>query len=295
MLNHNFKVFLAMVLASTIGDFCFSQPFERSLFSVPQKARSFMIHKNPYISADGLMFSPDERKEFQLLFEKGVYAKGRYYFNCFSAIINSNEYSRPVPHFMGGVTLEGTLYPLYVLVAYNPFSKVLYLSDDEYDDYGNGLVISNVPPGLMHFHNLDRKYPAWMEKDVSLVKKSLNGLQLEVSFSTFHPDGHYSTPFYYLAPYMFYTFGTNVCLKSDTLTPCGKDFRFVGPPSFLTESDKLLDGTWKTKHDVEIGIGPVTLKVDSKNYLTESFFIALTNAIVKAADAKRAFNSEKCQ
>ncbi len=289
------KLCVVSVTTFLLVMFCFGQTPERSCFATPQRVRSFMINKHPYISSDGLMFSSVEREKFQLLFGKGVFVTGRYSFNWYVVTINAHEYLRTVPHFDGAIMLEGMLYPLHVLASYNPFTQVLFISDDEYDDFGNGLVISNVPPTLMHFHKLDREYPAWMESDVSLVKQSLNGLQLEVSFSTFHPDGHNSTPFYYLAPYLFYTFGTNVCLKSDTLTPCGKDFRFVGPSSFLTESDKLLDGTWKTKHDLEIGIGATTLNVDNKNYLTDSFFIALTNAIVQTADAKRALTAGKCQ
>ncbi len=289
------KLCAVSVTTSLLAMFCFGQTPERSCFATPQRVRSFTIHKHPYISSDGLKFSPDENKEFRRLFEKGVFVTGRYSFNWYTVTINAHKYLRTVPHFNGAIMLEGMLFPLHVLASYDPFSRVLFISDDEYDDYGNGLVISNVPPALMHFHKLDSEYPAWMEADVSLVKQRLNGLELEVSFSTFHPDGHNSTPFYYLAPYLFYTFGTNVCLKSDTLTPCGKDFQFVGPSSFLTESDKLLDGTWKTKHDLKIGIGATTLNVDSKNYLTDSFFIALTNAIVQAADAKRALNSRKCQ
>ena len=282
-------------VAIALAGLCFGQTPERSRFSTPRKARSFTIHKHPYISSDGLKFSPAENKEFQRLFEKGVFARGRYSFNWHPIIVNSHMCTYGDPHFSGSVMLDGMLYPLHVLASYDPFSRVLFISDDEYDDFGNGLVISNVPPTLMHYHKLDKEYPAWMENDVSMVKNGLHGLQLEISVATFHPEAHLSTPFTYLAPYLSTAIGPNVILKSDTLVADGRGFRFVGPTGFLTESDKLLDGTWKTKHYLEIGIGATTLKVDNKNYQTDSFFIALTNAIVQAADAKRAHNAGKCQ
>lgn len=290
-----FRYFCAtFVMAIVLAGLCFGQMPERSRFSTPRKARSFTIHKHPYISSDGLKFSPAENKEFQRLFEKGVFARGRYSFNWHPIIVNSHMCTYGDPHFSGSVMLDGMLYPLHVLASYDPFSRVLFISDDEYDDFGNGLVISNVPPTLMHYHKLNNKYPAWMENDVAMVKRRLHGLQLEISVATFHPEAHLSTPFTYLAPYLSMTIGTNVILRSDTLVADGRGFRFVGPTGFLgflTESDKLLDGTWKTKDILEIGIGTVTLKANDKNYMTESFFNALTNAIIQAADAKRALNS----
>ena len=276
------KYYLALVslLCTTCSGL--ANASDRSHLAPPHTVRAFWIIKDNhlpqkgYSSPDLTALSPERLKEFQRLFNHAAFVRGRYSFNCFSAIINSHAWSRGTPFYHGGIWLSDMLHPLFVLVAYNPFTRILYLSDDEYDDYGNGLIISNVPSEMISYHLLDSRYPEWMNRDVTPIKEELNGLELDIGISTFHRDAPSGWPFHYLVPYLHATFGTNVILRSSTLAFEHNDFQFIGHVAPQHTQDY-------TRHDLEFAIGTNVFRVTENNYLKDSFFIALTNAITIGA------------
>ena len=254
---------------------CQARSDDRSSFVTRKKVLSLHIYKDIF-SKDSVKVT--ELDEFQKLYEQGRFCTGRYSFNWFTCIVNTRPFSCGLPYFSGLIKLSGKSSPIHILASYNPFTHVLYISDDEYDDYGNGLVISNLPPTMIHYSQLNKLYPKWMDYDINQVKRRLAGVQLDIEIVDYHENGIFGAPFRYLLPYLDTNFGTNVILRSDCIVFNGNHQVVVrdSPKSFMGcrpgEFDVIIDNK--------------LLSADEEVFLDEAFFNALTNTLIQVADKK---------
>lgn len=133
-------LFLLLMVLWLMGAASSHQKHQGSVFSHPNKITSFRIGKRRPLDAN-------EFAEFQALFNRGAFVKGFYSFIPTRSRSDSNS-----SEIRGEkAVMRANRKKVRVLVWYDPIDNVLYISDDDYDDYGNGLLISNVPPSLVRY------------------------------------------------------------------------------------------------------------------------------------------------
>ena len=142
MIKYYATLFLFLLLMGLwlMGAASSHQEHRESVFSHPNKISSFRIGKRRPLDAN-------ELAEFQALFNQGAFVKGLY--NFIPTRSHSGSNSSEIDGEMG--ELRANRKKVRILAWYNPIDNVLYISDDDYDDYGNGLLISNVPPSLVRY------------------------------------------------------------------------------------------------------------------------------------------------
>ena len=254
---------------------CQARPHHRSNLVTHPKVLFLHIYQNN-LSKDSVKVT--ELDEFQKLYDKGLFCKGRYSFNWFTCFVNARPFSCGLPYFSGSIKLSDKFSPIHILTSYDPFNQVLYISDDEYDDYGNGLVISNLPPTMIHYSQLNMLYPKWMDYDIKHVKRRLTEVQLDIEIVDYHQNGKFGAPFRYLLPYLHTNFGTNVILRSDCIV-------FNGNHQVVIR-DSPKSGMGRRPEEFDVIIGNKVLSADEELFLGDAFFIDLTNALIQVADKK---------
>ena len=240
---------------------------EAFVASVKRRSALDTPHKLTFFRVEGVRpMNTSELAVFQELYNKGEFVTGRYSFLSSESKFNGKVKSYGVRTHSGWIRFDDELYTRPLLVCYNPFTHVLYLSDDDYDDYGNGLVVTNIPGKLILYQGWDEDCPIWLDANCEAFRNSLANKKSELKIEVHHTGVGAAFVMNYLAPFLYANFPSNLEVSCEGLLSNESESKCL-----LKKDEVLLEANGEKQ----------VFNLDS--IVTWSFFETLTNMINESA------------